>query len=273
MPEFIAWTKVAGFMAELRDVGLKASYLIRRAIGDEPARKKQFMIAMLASKQEIMHNDLTAIMEYGQYLLGCNDNASLQASRRYLHNKRIITLLNSPWHQKHGEARLLDPDDTILSEVLQQPLHRNEDNYLANMRDSFNVQFRNGETPILLMFSYFIPCTLEDHQCARVLNEYANRNIETIFIAYHEVFRDTDLHIALEQMMDKKVKVVPRKYIEAYVNTKTYVQSSQLNAHRLLCPYCVSSQTGLSLPLANMSFLLFCHATALIYLKWRMLGV
>ena len=221
MSEFIDRKKVASFMAELRDVGFEANYLIRRAIDEETERKKQFIIAMLASKEEILHNDFSAIVEYGQYLLGCNDNASLQASRRYLHNKRIITLLNAPWHQKHGEARLLDPDDTILSEVLQRPLNRKEDNYLAKMRDSFNLQFGHEEKPVLLMFSYFIPCTLEQHHCARLINEYAKRNDETIIVGYQTVFRETNRVTAFEQI-DNNVTVVPKKYISAYVNTEIH---------------------------------------------------
>ena len=139
MPEFISWKKVAGFIAELRDVGFEAKYLIRRAIGEETERKKQFIIAMLASKQEILHNNLSPITEYRRYLLECNDNATFQASGRYILHKRIITLLNAAWHHKHGEARLLDPDGTILNEVLEQSLDRKENNYLTNMRQSFNL--------------------------------------------------------------------------------------------------------------------------------------
>ena len=220
MPEFIPWKKVAGFMAELRDVGFEAKYLIRRAIGEENERKKQFIIAMLASKQELLHNNLSAITEYRKYLLECNDNAAFQASGRYILHERIITLLNAPWHHKHGEARLLDSDGKILNEVLQESVDRNEDNYLAKMRESFNLQFGNDKTPILLIFSYFIPCTLEEHQCARVIDEYAKRNSETIFVAYQTVFRETDSHTALEQMVDKKVKVVPRKSIIDSVDTE-----------------------------------------------------
>ena len=123
-------------------------------------------------------------------------------------------------HQKHGEARLLDPNDIILSDILQQPLHRNEDNYLAKMESSFYQQFGCDEKPILLLFSYFIPCTLADHKCARLINEYASRNDKTIVIAYQTTFRETDRDTAVKQMVDDEVKVIPRKYIAAYVNTE-----------------------------------------------------
>ena len=218
MPEFIPWKMVSGFMAELRDAGFEANCVIRRAIGEETAGKRQFIIAMLASKEEILHNDLRAIIEYMQYVLQ-STNASPQTSNRYLLNKRIITLLNSPRLQKHGEARLLDPHSTILREVLQQQSNRKEDNYLAKMKESFHLHFGYGKMPILLLFSYFIPCTLEDHQCAKVLNEYAKRNCETIFVAYETVFRDTDPKMAVEQMVDKNVRVIPKKYMESCVYT------------------------------------------------------
>ena len=201
MPEFIDRANAASFMAELRDVGFEANYLIRRAMGEENGGKKQFIIAMLASKEELVHIDRSAIMEYGQYLLECNDNALFKASGRFLLHKRIVTLLNSPWHNKHGEARLLDPNNIILNEVLQRELIRKEDDYLAKMRDNFNLQFGHDDIPILLMFSYFIPCTLENHHCARLINEYAKRNNETIIVGYQTVFRETNRKTALEQWM------------------------------------------------------------------------
>ena len=239
MSDFLPWEKVAGFMAELRDVGLEAKYLIRRDIGEETMKKRQFIIAMFASKTEIQRRDLGAIKEYGKYLLECNSSDSFHARERYILNKRIITLLNSPWNQKHGEARLLDPDGTVLSDILQKPCIRNEGDYLSQMKERFQLEFGDEEKPILLLFSYFIPCTLEDHQCARLINEYSKLNIETIFVAYQALFRDTDSHAAFEQMIGKKVKVVPKKYIEAHVNSEISRLLVSRHYHKSVSDYCL----------------------------------
>ena len=209
---------IAVFMAPLRDAGFEANYLIRRAIGEETEGKRQFIIAMLASQREIVDMDLTAIVEFSKYLLKCNDEHKFRAWERYILYKRIVTLLNSPWHQKHGEARLLDPNSTILSDSMYQPLNRNENNYLESMKSSFFEQFDHDEIPILLMFSYFIPCTLHDHQCSRLINEYASKNDQTIIIAYETIFRETDYEIAINAMSSNNVFVLPRKYITNSVN-------------------------------------------------------
>ena len=205
---------VANIMSYLRDVGMRSRNILRKAIHEEALRKHQFVIAMLASLEEIINCDYSAINQFRNILEGLGSSSDFRASQRYFRRRRICVILNAPWSDAHGEARLLDPTGEMVSEFvdkkyLRQCCTKNElQPCLEKMVACFKHEFPT-ENAILLIFSFHIPCTMSKFMCSNLIGEFASKARDMhIVVAYESVFRRTKRYLSRAFMNQENVYVL-----------------------------------------------------------------
>ena len=205
---------VENFMSYLRDIGMRSRDLLRKSINEEALKKRQFVIAMLASREEITNCDYSAINQFRNILEALSSSSEFRASQRYFRRRRICVILNAPWSDAHGEAMLMDPtgemtSDFIDERYLRQSCTKNEVKpFLENMTNCLKVEFPM-ENPILLIFSFYIPCTIRQFRCSNLIGEFALRNRDIqIIVAYEALFRRTKLSLARSFMNQENVYVL-----------------------------------------------------------------
>lgn len=105
----------------------------------------------------------------------------------------MVILLNS--NGKHGEARLLSHQK-----------HDRNINFLKQMREQFVEEFgeKEKENYILCMFSYYVPCTIKGHKCAKLKGEFSDKTGKQVIISYDQVYNATNLNKALQVMESSK---------------------------------------------------------------------
>ena len=227
---------VARFMIRLKDVGMEANYLIRKAIEESSLQKRQFVISMLVSPDEVRNEDMSEIIAFQEHLLNldtlisekeergneCNNTGDYQSkltcSRRYILKNRICVLLNSPWREVHGEARLLDPNGEFLTELLEKPMNREEYNYLDSMRESFYNIYEDHVEYVIMLFSFNIPCTVPEYMCSKLIGRFVEKKGETVIVAYDKTFYSTNKELALSNMRDSGAYILARNLCRKEVN-------------------------------------------------------
>ena len=206
---------------------------------------------MLVSPDEVRNEDTSGILPFQEYLLeldeklnkredntiDCNeitDFSIRSCKQRYLMKERLAVLLNSPWHQVHGEARLLDPRGEILTEILAIPMKRDEKDYLFALKESFYNVHEDHIKRILLLFSSNIPCTVPEYMCSNLIGRFVAKEQKIVIVAYDKIFYSTDEKSALNNMRDNGVYVVTRKTMRHEVNKeiKKWTCTSKKDIHR-----------------------------------------
>ena len=209
--ECLSVDKVERFMLKLRDVGTKARYILRKSLSEETTSKKQFIIAMLASSVEIRNQDYSCIQKFKKYLEYLEGMMLYRKSQRFLFKDRIVVLLNAPWSNAHGEARLLDPDGCTLSAFVDERYSRSERceqiSFLTRMKDNFCYRFGH-ENVILLLFSFYIPCTIPAFMCSNLIGEFAARSENATIIAYETLHIKTNVYLAHAFMNQKNIYIL-----------------------------------------------------------------
>ena len=205
---------VENILSYMRDVGMRSRDILRKAIHEEALRKHQFVIAMLASREEIINCDYSAINQFRNILEGIGSSSGFRASQRYFRRRRICVILNAPWSDAHGEARLLDPTGEMVSEFvdnryLRQYCTKNElQPCLEKMVACFKHEFPT-ENAILLIFSFHIPCTMSKFMCSNLIGEFASKARDMhIVVAYESVFRRTKRYLSRAFMNQENVYVL-----------------------------------------------------------------
>ena len=203
---------VQNIMSYLRDIGMRGCDILRKAINEETLKKQQFVIAMMASCDEIRNREYSVINQYRNILEGLGSSPEFRARLRYFRRVRICIILNAPWSDAHGEARLLDPTGaTFVDErYLRQSCTKNKlQPFLDKMTFYFKLNFPT-ENAILLIFSFYIPCTIPKFMCSNLIGEFASQNVDdlTIIVAYESVFRKTKKRLARAFMNKENVYVL-----------------------------------------------------------------
>lgn len=181
--------------------------LIRKIIGEEELEKKQFVISMVVSCDEIRNEDFSEMQRFCGFIKRVN-----RADQRYITHGRITVLLNAPWNSAHGEARLLDPNGEILKRILGDPTYlcsRSEQvNFLSIMFREFYDAFGADSDPILLLYSYYIPCTIHGYMCSNLIREFASNFTHIIIIGYESLNIWTNQMNAYASMNKPNIHVI-----------------------------------------------------------------
>ncbi|MEW8547089.1 MAG: hypothetical protein AB2693_26540, partial [Candidatus Thiodiazotropha sp.] len=198
-------------------------------IGEEDMEeKKQFVISMVVSCHEIQNEDFSEMQRFSGFVERVN-----RADQRYISYGRITVLLNTPWNYAHGEARLLDPNGEILKSIIEDPpfpYNRSERiNFLSLMFRSFYHAFGADSKPILLLFSYYIPCTIRGYMCSNLISEFAASFTHKMIIGYESLNIWTNEKNAYAVMNKPNIHVVriPVVNLENDVNINTNTQQQR----------------------------------------------
>ena len=222
-------------MGHLRDIGNTARDNLRSCLNKGTSSRNQFVITMMASSKEIKTEDYLEIRRFKDNFEGLYITENLRVGQRFAQRGRVCVLLNAPWNMAHGEARLLDPMGKILFTFVDERLLQNCCNacnryeykpYLCTMSEDFCSNFPD-EISILLIFSFYIPCTLPAYMCSNLISEFALKNKGiVIIVAYENVFWKTNKNLAVAFMNQLNIYLL---HIPRYSKKELGVNSDKLS--------------------------------------------
>ncbi|KAH3829928.1 hypothetical protein DPMN_103159 [Dreissena polymorpha] len=179
--------------------------------------KKQFLMASLVSTTELFDMDFSLLRDFQQHLetLRTDQQRRQITSTRLIRHKRTIFILNifSDNKYTHGESRLLDPTGDIRRKMNICSEHtdmsgKDVDLYLEKMRREFYFMYPAHFKPSLVMYSYYVPCTCAEHNCALAVSEFSKQAKENVYVGYSDVFRATDEDLSVKLLKSAGVQVI-----------------------------------------------------------------
>ena len=204
------FSDIADYMQDMRRVGHYADKVIVQKASGKVYDRNQFVIACLVSARELRYIDDSALKVFETHIkrlrrIKCDDG--------YLLHGRVAILMNElhKHHNKHGEARLLDPFGSIRTYLdIDTPYDEFEEpvDYMDELESAFKEEFGTEAKSYLLIFSHYIPCTLDGHQCSEVIGEYANQTSHKVYVGYEDVYKKTDKDDAVHAMKSNGVGIV-----------------------------------------------------------------
>ncbi|CAC5391253.1 unnamed protein product [Mytilus coruscus] len=174
---------------------------------------KQFVAAAIVSDEEFEKEDTKIITEAKSKLeeaIKTKDFSDIYDNYSLSFN-RLVVLVNTPRPKRHGKARLLDPFGDIRKGILKCPfdgsfINDNDINFLEKLKEMFSHDFGHNRY-LIVIFSHIIPCTEPIHQCAQIVNKFAEQQNTTVIVSYEKVYELTDETEALEIMKtNEKIK-------------------------------------------------------------------
>jgi len=196
---------VLDFMIELRAVGSIGCEMIQHiwqgnSIKNEFIRKKQYNAVALVSDSELELKDTSVLKEFRERINELNPVA------KFIHHGRVSVVMNcsSKMFYTHGECRLFDPSREILYGIIDRhtcmPSVKRQKHttcndpakgFFSEMFDTFLKQFPD-RNPIIFIYSHFIPCDIDFHECCQVLATFSERQNVKLIISYEDVHGNTN---------------------------------------------------------------------------------
>lgn len=206
------------FLAALRDAGIETKFSIYDSVSDDEKHWNQVVAAAVVSKEEIVSEDFTVIHTFTEYLHSV-DTYQLQLG--VVHHERMAVVMNADdqFYSTHGECRLFDPDRKHLSEIIDEGMNRktevNNNVYdtaahgvFEKMKLSFRTAFPELGDPLILLYSYYIPCSIDLHNCAKLLREFVRHSGHEMIVVYEDIYELTDANAALSSLEIQNIVVV-----------------------------------------------------------------
>ncbi|XP_060577675.1 uncharacterized protein LOC132734835 [Ruditapes philippinarum] len=209
--------------------------------------QKQFVGIALVSKDEILNENFSIFKDFTRYLHALSDKRTLQS--RVVYHERIAVALNAGAKNfyEHGECRLLDPSRKLLFEIIDEEIESKTGNImdntnkiitfdkggkgvLKNMKKSYTKLFHGLNDSVILLFSYFIPCSIDFYNCSRLIHKFVNVSGLNMAICYESIYKFSDKCLSLSQITMENVVVVDcdeiwteiRSQIKPLINTDTF---------------------------------------------------
>ncbi|KAH3737697.1 hypothetical protein DPMN_044290 [Dreissena polymorpha] len=179
--------------------------------------KKQFLMATLVSTTELFEMDFSLLRDFQHHLetLRTDQQRRQMTSTRLIRHKRTIFILNifSDNNYTHGKSRLLDPTGDIRHKMNICSEHtdisgKDVDLYLERMRQEFYLMYPANFKPSLVIYSYYVPCTCAEHNCALVVSQFSKQAKENVYVGYSDVFRATDEDLSVLLLASAGVQVI-----------------------------------------------------------------
>jgi hypothetical protein len=126
----------------------------------------------------------------------------------------------------HGECRLLDHERKLLFEIIDEEIERFKtakikdstdtiitfDNggkgVLENMKKLYTKLFYGLNDSVILLFSSFIPCSIDFYNCSRLINKFVNVSGLNMAICYESNYKLSDKSLSLSQITMENLVVV-----------------------------------------------------------------
>lgn len=183
----------------------------------------QFNAVAIVSQTEVDRGDLRFIVEPRNTLehlvsgkISDSDKFICKYSCIILERTAIILNLKEP--NIHGEARLLDSYGELRSRLgLHHRLCAPDPiNILDHIKSHYYRQFSRHEPYFIFLFSFYIPCTLKNHNCVKLVDMFTTERNDHIIISHEDVYWDT--------MEKEALKILFNSPNIIYINPQSFIQ-------------------------------------------------
>lgn len=213
------YSEVLKAIVALRDVAKETRYHICDIL--DPCREKrhtsQVMATSIVSFDEILEGDFSAFEDFTDYLHTVDDLS--QIVTRVVHHGRVAVAMNAGerYFFEHGECRLFDPDRKHLFEMIDKEVFsrtgkkkktkRNIQTYdkgghgvFENMKNNYIKLFHTLSDAIILLYSFYIPCSIDYHNCASLLKDFVRESDLRLVVGYGYIHEQTDKDKSLNSL-------------------------------------------------------------------------
>ncbi|XP_060577671.1 uncharacterized protein LOC132734834 isoform X1 [Ruditapes philippinarum] len=229
--------KLVKFLVALRDVGLETKFHIYDILLDPNRtrkRKSQFITVAIVSKEEVIEENFSVLEKFTDYLHGLHDPSALVT--KVVHYERVAFAMNAgeKYFFEHGECRVFDPYRKFLFKIIDEETSQKKRNkrkepytrkgihtldkgglgVLENMENAYMKIYNNINDAVILLFSFYIPCSIDFHDCARVLQEFVKASGHKLVIGFEHIHHLTDRKRSLKWLEIENITVVSNKELE-----------------------------------------------------------
>ncbi|XP_045214603.2 uncharacterized protein LOC123564822 [Mercenaria mercenaria] len=228
--------KLLKFLVALRDVGIETKFHIYDILLDPLKtrnRKSQFIAVAIVSKDEIVNESFSALKDFTDNLHNIEDPSVIVS--KVVHHDRVAVAMNAgeKYFFEHGECRIFDPYRHCLFKIIDEEISSNTEKkkrkkiaiidkggrgVLENMENTYIKTFNNLDDAVLLLFSFYIPCSIDFHDCARLLHDYVKASDHEMAIGYEHVHNLTDKSVSLKWLNMRNVTLFCNSEVEREIN-------------------------------------------------------
>ena len=178
---------------KLRDFGRRAMLRLDSIV---QTGQMQFIVAAIMSRTEIEKQDFTVIKDANTLLRKMQEEQTDNYEDYSLVFNRLVVLMNLPESRAktNGEARLVDPKGILkLLSNKRAKLKRCKDiDFSSRMKKQFYRIYQKSVKYVICIFSQNIPCTEENHDCAKLLDVFATCCHEELIVSSEFYYITTD---------------------------------------------------------------------------------
>ena len=225
--------KLVKYLIALRDVGMEAKYHVYDIFLDPyktRKRKSQFIAVAMVSKDEVDAEDFSALENFTDYLHELQNPSALVT--KIIHFERVAFAMNAGerYFFEHGECRIFDPNRKLLFKIIdgeslsecerrkgKRGIHTSDKGgcgVLENMENAYRKIYHNFNNAVVLLFSFYIPCSIDSHECARLLKDFVEATDHELVVGYELIHHYTDQSLSLKWMNVKNITVLSNKELE-----------------------------------------------------------
>lgn len=132
----------------------------------------------------------------------------------------VVMNADEHFYCTHGECRLFGPERKHLFKIIDKGMKRKTEGkeievydtavhgVFEKMKLSFKQAFPKSSDQLILLYSYYIPCSIDFHNCAKLLHEFVKHFGHEMIVGYEDVFELTDKNAALSSLKMQNIVVV-----------------------------------------------------------------
>lgn len=232
--------KLLEFLVALRDVTLETKYHIYDVSLDplkERQRKSQVMAAAIVSEDEILKSDFSALKDFTDNLHTLRDPTHMLS--RFVHHDRVAVAMNASekYFYEHGECRIFDPhkkhlfkiiDDEVLLKTGRYPTRQKFKTFdkagfgvFENMENKYVQAFGELTNAVILVYSFYIPCSIDFHDCAKVLRKFVHESGHNMVVGFDHLYRLTDEKISFKWLNTENIIVLNNTEMKREIRRQT----------------------------------------------------
>lgn len=174
------------FIQRLGDFGKQIHGCVRRKFAKH-RNTNQFVIAAILSTSEVFNNDDDFLVNAEKWFASVSTK-KFTFNERFLKYKRMVYLLN--YKGMHGESRLLDSTGKRRRKIYINSTTTWHRDFLAEIKEEFFKEFGRDENYQLVLYTHYIPCTLQNHNCSKIVADYASEQNKVV-IGYDRIWKGT----------------------------------------------------------------------------------
>lgn len=195
------------------------------------------MAAAIVSEDEILKSDFSALKDFTNYLHTLLDPNRMVS--RIVHHGRVAVAMNAreKYFFEHGECRIFDPHRKHLFKIIDDEVSLITGRYpkrqkfktldkagygvFENMENKYVQTFGELTSAVILVYSFYIPCSIDFHDCAKVLREFVHESGHKMVVGFDHLYKSTDEQISLEWLNTENIIVLNNTEMKREIRTQT----------------------------------------------------